>query len=138
MREPRRIGCAVPVVAGHFVVMPIAYDHSIVSLDIADPLHPTEASTLRSDSTVLPHWSAADPASDRIVITGQDDGEARALLVRLDRVTGRLSSDERFREANSSRLGLGFSQQPGPHGAVGHVMPHAALFGTAQRESQPR
>lgn len=128
MREPRRVGCAVPVAAGRYWVMPIAYDHSIVSLDLTDPSHPVEVSALRADSTVLPHWSAADPGGDRIVIVGQDDGEPRVLMARLDRATGRLFWDERFRDADSVRRGISFSRQAWPHGTVGAVMPHAALF----------
>lgn len=132
MREPRRVGCAVPVVVGRYWAMPIAYDHRIVSLDLADPSHPLEVSALRTDSTFLPHWAAVDPGSDRIVIVGQDDGEG-VLMARLDRVTGRLSWDEGFREANSARRGVSFDRHVWPHGTVTAAMPHAALFGPARR-----
>lgn len=133
MREPRRIGCAVPVVVGRFVVMPIAYDNSIFSLDLTDPKHPTEISSLRTDSTFLPHWSAIDPSSDRIVITGQDDGEPRVLVAHFDRTTGQLTWDDRFRDADSSARGVAFTRQAWPHGSVPHAMPHGALFGPARR-----
>ena len=133
MREPRRVGCSVPVVAGSYWVMPIAYDHRVVSLDLREPSHPIEVSALQTDSTFLPHWAAVDPGSDRIVIVGQDDGEARVLMARLDRTTGRLSWDEGFRDANSARRGVSFDRRVWPHGAVTAAMPHAALFGPARR-----
>ena len=133
MREPRRVGCAVPVAAGRYWAVPIAYDHSIVSLDLTEPSHPVEVSALRTDSTFLPHWSALDPGSNRIAIVGQGDGEARVLMVQLDPATGRLSWDEGFREANSARRGVGFDRHVWPHGTVTAAMPHAALFGPARR-----
>jgi len=133
MREPRRVGCAVPVVAGPYWVMPIAYDHRVVSLDLREPSHPIEVSALQTDSTFLPHWAAVDPGSDRVVIVGQDDGEARVLMARLDRTTGRLSWDEGFRDANSARRGVSFDRRLWPHGVVTAAMPHAALFGPARR-----
>lgn len=133
MREPRRVGCSVPTIVGRYWVMPVAYDHSVISLDIADPAHPVEVSVLRADSTFLPHWSSADPGSDRIVITGQDDGEPRVLIARLDPATGQLSWDEGFRDAGSARLGVSFDRPTWPHGSVDHAMPHGALFGPASR-----
>lgn len=133
MRDPRRIGCSVPTLVGRYWIMPVAYDHSVISLDISDPAHPVEVSVLRSDSAFLPHWSSADPESDRIVITGQDDGEPRVLIARLDAATGRLSWDEAFRDAGATRPGVSFDRATWPHGSVEHAMPHGALFGPASR-----
>jgi hypothetical protein len=104
-----------------------------VSLDLREPSHPIEVSALQTDSTFLPHWAAVDPWSDRVVIVGQDDGEARVLMTRLDRRTGRLSWDEGFRDANSVQRGVSFDRRLWPHGAVTAAMPHAALFGPARR-----
>jgi len=129
MHHPERLGCSVPVVLGRYWVMPIAYAHLIVTLDLADPLHPKEVSALPTDSTFFPHWLAADPGSDRLVVTEQGDGEPRVLMARLDRVTGRLSWDQRFRERDSTRLGVSFNRAEWPGGAIrGMAMPHGALF----------
>ena len=129
MPHPRRIGCSVPVVLGRYWVMPIAYAHVIVTLDLADPLHPKEVSALPTDSTFFPHWLAADPGSDRLVVTEQGDGEPRVLMARLDRATGRLSWDDHFRERDSTRLGVSFNRAEWPGGAIhGMAMPHGALF----------
>ncbi len=128
MRKPVRFGCSVPILAGKFWVMPIAYSHVIVSLDLSDLSHPVEVSTLPTDSTFFPHWIAADPGSDRLIVTEQGDGPPRIFMARLDRTSGRLSWDERFREADSTRLGVSFSRATWPNGVVGAAMPHGALF----------
>jgi hypothetical protein len=128
MREPRRFGCSVPIVAGRFWVMPVAYSHVIVTLDLADPSHPVEVSRLPTDTTFFPHWLAADPGSDRLVVTEQGDGLPRIMMLRLDRRNGRLSWDERFKEADSTAHGLSFARAGWPNGITGPAMPHAALF----------
>jgi hypothetical protein len=128
MREPRRIGCSVPLVRGKFWVMPIAYAHTIVTLDVSDPAHPMEVSAFPTDSSFFPHWVAADPGSDRLVVSEQGDGPPRILMVRLDPATGRLSWDERFQEADSTARGVSFSRARWPNGLTGHAMPHGALF----------
>ena len=38
-------GCSVPVIIGHFMVMPIAYSHRYATIDIADPEHPVEVAS---------------------------------------------------------------------------------------------
>jgi hypothetical protein len=131
--NPRRIGCSVPVVVGRYEVLPIAYAKRIVSFDMSNPAKPVVASELETDSTVFPHWASADRTSDRIVITGQDDGEPRLLMVRLDSATGRLSWDERFRDQGSARRGVSFDRATWPHGATGPATPHGAVFSRAPR-----
>ena len=126
-----RRGCSVPVVVGHYWVMPIAGDHSVAVLDIADPAHPVEVSRLQTDTTFWPHWSSADPASDRIVFTGQGNGDGRVMIARLDRGNGALVWDPRFHDPGSSRPGVSFAHESWPHGQVPGAMPHGALFGPA-------
>ncbi|MEP7067372.1 MAG: hypothetical protein ABI889_15160 [Gemmatimonadota bacterium] len=121
-------GCAVPTVVGHFWVMPIVYQHRVAVLDVSDPGHPREVSSLTCDSTFFPHWSAADPSSDRVVITEQGDGAPRVLIARLDPRTGALRWDERFREPGSTAPGLDFNRVEGPPGVVAAAMPHASVF----------
>jgi hypothetical protein len=127
MREPRRIGCSVPVLAGDFWVMPIAYSHQLVTLDLSDPAHPKEVSRLPTDSTFFPHWLSPDPGSDRLIVTEQGDGPPRLLMARLDPASGQLSWDARFRD-DSSRPGVSFDRARWPNGLSGMAMPHAALF----------
>jgi len=131
LHEPNSEGCAVAVVVGHYWVVPVASGRAVVSMDVTDPAHPVEVSRLRSDSTFYPHWLSVDPASDRIVVGSSDGGEPRVLIARLDRATGKLAWDERFRDAGSSRLGVNLDRPELRHGSASHVMVHAALFGPA-------
>jgi hypothetical protein len=131
LHTARNEGCAVAAVAGHYWIIPAAYGHAIVSVDVTDPLQPVEVSTLQTDSTVLPHWISLDPASDRLVINGADEGESRVMIAHLNRTNGQLSWDERFHDAGSTRPGVGFEHADWPHGKVVHPMAHASLFGPA-------
>ncbi len=121
-------GCSVPVVVGHYWVMPMAYQHRVAVLDVSHPDHPREVFSLATDSTFFPHWSSADPQSDRIVVSEQGDGLPRVMIARLDPNTGRLTWDERFRDAGSASPGLDFGRPTWPDGAAGAAMPHAAIF----------
>jgi hypothetical protein len=121
-------GCAVPSVVGHYWVMPIVYQHRVVVLDVSNPSHPKEVSSLATDTTFFPHWSSSDPKSDRIVITEQGDGAPRVLIARLDPHTGVLRWDERFRDSGAMTPGLDFEKVEGPAGVVAAAMPHASVF----------
>jgi len=121
-------GCAVPSIVGHFWVMPIAYQHRVAVLDVSNPAHPREVMSLPTDTTFFPHWSSADPASDRIVITEQGDGAPRVLIARLDPRTGALRWDARFREKGATLPGLDFNRVEGPAGVIAAAMPHASVF----------
>ena len=125
---PRNIGCSVPVIAGHFMLMPIAYAHRYATIDIADPAHVREVASFPTDSTFFPHWAAADPGSDRLVFTDQGDGRPKVALGHFDRATGRLSWDERFRDAGSPTPGVSYHRAEWPNGLKGMLMPHGALF----------
>jgi hypothetical protein len=121
-------GCAVPSVVGHFWVMPIVYQHRVAVLDVSNPGRPKEVSSLSCDSTFFPHWSSADPSSDRIVITEQGDGRPRVMIARLDPQTGALHWDTRFRDPGATLPGLDFKSVEGPAGVVAAAMPHASVF----------
>lgn len=128
LRTPPETGCSVPVIVGHFWVLPVAYGRRVISYDISNPAEPVQVSELRTDSTFLPHWTSADPGSDRIVLVGQDDGEARVTIIRLDQATGRLAWDDRFHDADRSKHGVSFARDAWPHGTVTHAVPHGSLF----------
>ncbi len=93
-----------PVVVVHYWVMPIAYQHRITVLDVSRPNNPREVPSLATDSTFFPHRSAADPLSDRIVVTERGDG-ARDDRARLDPKTGHLRWDDRGRPLVYLRYG---------------------------------
>ncbi len=126
--EPRNFGCSVPLLAGRFWIMPIAYAHRFATIDISDPAHPVEVGSLPTDSTFFPHWISGDPGSDRVVVTDQGDGSPLVMVAHLDSKTGHLSCDEAFRDAGASKRGVSYNRPSWPNGLKGMAMPHGALF----------
>jgi hypothetical protein len=125
---PKNSGCSVPVILGRYMVMPIAYAHRYATIDIADPNHPREVSSFPTDSTFFPHWASVDPGTDRIVVTDQGDGAPMVKIMHLDRSTGRLSWDERFRDQGAASPGVSYHRASFPNGVKGMAMPHGAVF----------
>lgn len=125
---PRNFGCSVPVVAGRFMVMPIAYAHRYATIDISDPAHPREVASFPTDSTFFPHWASADPGSDRLVFTDQGDGVPMVKVAHFDRGTGRLSWDSTFKDPGAAAPGVSYHKTSWPNGMTGMAMPHGAVF----------
>jgi hypothetical protein len=128
MEHPKNIGCSVPIIAGKYMVMPIAYAHRFATLDISDPAHTHEVASISMDSTFFPHWIARDPLSDRVVVTDQGDGVPMVMLGRFDETTGKLTWDDRFKDAGAMKPGVSFLNVSWPNGFKGKVVPHGALF----------
>ncbi|MEA2706014.1 MAG: hypothetical protein QOH22_802 [Gemmatimonadaceae bacterium] len=128
MPLPQNVGCSVPVIAGQFMVMPIAYAHRYATIDLSDPAHIREVASFPTDTSFYPHWAAADPRSDRLVVTDQGNGRPKVALAHFNRSTGRLSWDERFRDPGSHTPGVSYHRAQWPNGLKGMLMPHGALF----------
>jgi hypothetical protein len=126
--QPKNIGCSVPQIAGRFWIMPIAYAHRFATIDISNPAKPKEVASFQTDSTFFPHWIAADPGSDRVVVTEQGDGPPMVLVAHLNKTTGHLSWDKAFRDSASTKPGVSYHREIWPNGVKGMAMPHGALF----------
>jgi hypothetical protein len=120
--------CAVPVIVGHFYLVTVPAWNAVVSLDIADPLHPREVSRLVLGGDDVPHWIGVEPDHRRVVITGYKALRTRILLARFDPESGRLALDERFRMAGSDEVGFRMEQVAWPHGGSAAASPHGAVF----------
>ncbi len=120
--------CAIPAVAGHFLLITVPTVPGVVSLDISDPAHPREASRLTLDSTDVPHWISLEPNTRRVVITGFGSLLNRVLIARFDSASGALALDRRFREPGSDRPGYAMSGRTWPHGGSAPGIPHGAVF----------
>jgi hypothetical protein len=129
--------CAVPVVVGNYWIQPSATEHAIVVYDLSDSARPREVSRVTTSAPFrAPHWLAAEPSGRRIVVTA-DYPDVWVMLLDFDPATGRLSIDERFRDAGADRPGVRFDRSDWPHGATGRAMPHGAVFsigGAARRD----
>ena len=121
--------CGVPEVIGDYWLMPVSEAGDVVVLDIADPRHPTVASRLAGDSIFRPHWIAADPGSDRVVLTNHHADHPGIRLATFDRETGTLTWDESLRDPETGELGVSFGREAWPHGETGAARPHAVMFG---------
>lgn len=120
--------CAVPAIVGHYFIQTVAAIPGLVALDIRDPAHPVEVSRLTMPKGfAMPHWLAADPSANRIVVTGDDMGYV--LVVNVDPRTGKLAVDDRFRDERTGAVGVSLDGRTWPHGAVRHAFVHGTLFG---------
>ena len=122
--------CGVPVIVGRFLVQSVPAVHGFIALDLADPAHPVEVSRLKISDDYNPHWTAWDPATERIVITPKPmgtDSSDRMYLLRIDAQTGALSIDQDFRDTDG-KPGFSFATRAWPHGWTGPGLPHGAVF----------
>ena len=120
--------CAVPVVAGHYLVQTVGALPGLVVLDIANPEKPVEVSRLVLDPQfAMPHWIAADRKSNRLVLTGA--GHDWLLVLLLDPATGAITIDKSFHEPGATTPGITFNRTDWPHGKNGPAVVHGALFG---------
>jgi hypothetical protein len=75
----------------------------------------------------LPHWLSLEPNDNRIVISGYGSLYYRLLIAVIDMTSGRLSLDDRFREAGKTEPGFNLDRQ-WPDGWRGPAIPHGAVF----------
>lgn len=118
--------CAVPVIVGKFLVQTVSATNGLIALDISKPEAPIEVSRLSFDHAFhMPHWLASD-GDGRLVVTGSQ--QSWVLMARIDKETGALSLDGRFRDPGADKPGVIFGARPFPHGDSGPAQVHGALF----------
>jgi len=121
--------CGVPVLTGHYWLQTVPDAHALVALDITDPEHPGEVSSLKLGDDEQPHWIAIDRSGRRVVLNSAGGGSGNRLyVVDFDPASGALTMDERFRDAGATRPGVSFSQKKWPHGFTGTAIPHGTVF----------
>ncbi len=129
LNYPDLLGCSVPSLIGDYLLLPVMFSRTILTLDISDPAVPREVSRYDTPNDFLPHWSAADPKANRIVVTPDGNESTFSVAIfHVDRETGSLELDRRF-GGEKPPLGLSFELTHWPHGSTGPADPHAALFG---------
>jgi hypothetical protein len=82
--------CGVPILTGHWWLQPVPEAHALLALDITDPEHPREVSSVSLGADVGPHWIAIDPSGRRVVLNGGwwYRVGARLFVIDFDPVTG--------------------------------------------------
>ena len=121
--------CGVPIVAGHYWLQTVPESHALVSVDITDPEHPRDVSTLKLGDDEQPHWISIDGTGRRVVLNSADAHTGnRLFVIDFDPATGALTLDQRFRDAGATQPGVRFSQKTWPHGFTGTAVPHGTVF----------
>jgi hypothetical protein len=122
-------GCGVPVLTGRYWLQPVPDAHALLALDITDPEHPREVSSVTLGEDEKPHWLAIDPTGKRLVLNSAGRGGGnRLFVINFDPATGQLSLDEHFRDPGSDRAGIRLSARRWPHGFTGTAVPHGTVF----------
>jgi hypothetical protein len=119
--------CGVPTIVGHYLVQSVPAIHGFIVLDIANAAKPVEVSRLELSATYMPHWTAWDPTTQRLVVTSGSTPEDRLYLLRLNQATGALTVDDTFRDIDG-KIGFSFAEREWPHGWKGVGAPHGAIF----------
>jgi hypothetical protein len=117
--------CGVPTIVSHYLIQTVPVIHGVVVLDISSPAKPVEVSRLQLDDKFWPHWSGWDDKTQRLVVTGYDLN--RLFMLKLDQVTGALSVDSAFKDADG-KPGFNFDDRDWPHGWKGSANPHGVVF----------
>lgn len=121
--------CGVPLVDGHYWLQPVPAIHGLVSLDISNPEHPRQVSSVTVGDNEMPHWIALDPTGRRIVMNSGGYAKSnRLFIVNFDPATGALAIDDRFRDPGATRPGISLSGRTWPNGFVGTAAPHGTVF----------
>jgi hypothetical protein len=96
---------------------------------VSDAEHPREVSAVTFDKGEAPHWISMDRTGRRVVLnSGGYGARNRLYVVAFDPSSGRLSLDERFRDAGSTSPGVNMSGRTWPHGFAGTALPHGTVF----------
>ena len=120
--------CGVPILTGHYWLQPVPSTHSLVALDISDPEHPREVSSVKLGDGESPHWISIDRTGRRVVLNSGGGGSNRLYVINFDPASGHLSMDDRFRDAGGSSAGITLSARQWPHGFTGTASPHGTVF----------
>jgi|GEM_PF-198096 len=121
--------CGVPILTSHYWLQPVPETHALVALDISDPEHPREVSSVSFGNDEMPHWIALDPTGKRVVLnSGGNSKGNRLFVINFDPTTGALAIDEKFRDAGSDRAGVSMNGKTWPHGFTGNAKPHGTVF----------
>ncbi len=123
-----KTSCAIPSIVGHYYVVTVPAYSAVVSLDIADPLHPKEVSRVALGADEVPHWLSVEPNHQRIVVTGYAGMQHRVVMLTFNEQTGQLALDARFRDAGAKVPGFFMDNKTWPHGGSAKGIPHGAVF----------
>lgn len=124
--------CAIPIRIGNYWIQAVGEDWQLVALDIRDPAVPQLATVRQLPDGFQPHWMAAEPGGDRIVLTGYDSLSDRIVLLRWDERVETLSVIDGFGTQDGILPGFRTDRKIWPHGKTGEATAHGVMFWPAQ------
>ncbi len=108
----------VPVLAGHYWVEAQLSAHTLIALDVSDPIHPVEVSHLYLGPTARPHWLAIESGTGNIIINGYGSLLHHISFAQIDLHTGAMTLDSRSIDLNRAW----------PDGWNGPLIAHGTVF----------
>ncbi len=120
--------CGVPLLVGNYWLQPIPSTHSLDAFDVSVPERPKLVSSVSLGEKEVPHWIAVDSSGTRVVLNSGGSLGNMLFVINLDRATGKLTIDERFRDKGASTPGVSMSAKRWPHGFTGVAYPHGTVF----------
>jgi hypothetical protein len=127
-------GCAIPLRLGNYWIQTVGKAWQIVVLDIRDPARPQLATVLQFPEDFEPHWIAAEPGGERIVMTGYASLSDRIVLLRFDPGAQNLEVIEGFGEESGTLPGVLTNRAIWPHGKTGDATAHGVVFWPGEAE----
>ena len=118
--------CGVPTIVGHYLVESVRAIHGLVVLDIANGAKPVEVSRLKLSDTYIPHWTAWDAKTERVVATSGETPGDRTYLLKFDPATGALTIDTASATRTEGRLQ--FRRPQWPHRMEGRRLSARSRF----------
>jgi hypothetical protein len=121
--------CGIGILTSHYWLQTVPDTGALVALDIANPEHPREVSSVGLADDEEPHWIAIDSTGRRIVLNSSGGGKGnRLFVIDFDPAAGALAVDESFRDPGSDRPGIRLTGKTWPHGFTGTAVPHGTVF----------
>ena len=119
--------CAVPVRVGNYWIQTVGEAHQIVVLDIRNPAEPQLATVRQLPNDFQPHWLAAEPGGNRLVLTGYNALADRIVLLRWDPRVEALSVITDFGAPDDELPGFRTDRRIWPHGKTGNATAHGVF-----------
>lgn len=128
--------CAIPVRIGDYWIQAVGEAWQVVVLDISDPAAPQLATVLQFPEGHQPHWIAAEPNGERIVVTGYGALADRIVLLSFNPGEQSLEMVAGFGNSDTDPPGVLTDRRIWPHGKTGPATPHAVVFWPAAPEPE--
>ena len=113
---------------GHYWLQTVPDAHALVAIDITDPEHPRDVSSITLGERRRTGSRSTPPDVASCSIRRAAERETDCYVIDFDPSSGALTLDERFRDAGAGAPGVSFTGKTWPHGFTGTARPHGTVF----------